>query len=85
MIAFSTAVTSDGQMTVYETGDVNMDGGITASDALATLQNTVGTLDLSKDQKSLADANLDGYVTVTDALLVLQRSVDLLTLPKVKQ
>ena len=85
MIAFSTAVTSDGQMTVHEMGDVNMDGGITASDALATLQNTVGTLDLSKDQKSLADANLDGYVTVTDALLVLQCSVDLLTLPKVKQ
>ena len=31
MMLFSTAVTSDGQMTVHEMGDVNMDGGITAS------------------------------------------------------
>ncbi len=57
MMLFSTAVTSDGQMTVHEMGDVNMDGGITASGRPSLPFRTRWVhLIFSKDQKSLADA-----------------------------
>ncbi len=82
MIAFATAVSTDGQMEVFDLGDVNKDKNIKIDDALLTLQQVVGKIKLGKEQISLADANLDGYVNVIDALLILQASVGKASIPK---
>lgn len=82
MIAFATAVSTDGQMEVFDLGDVNKDKNIKIDDALLTLQQVVGKIKLGKEQISLADANLDGYVNIIDALLILQASVGKASIPK---
>lgn len=85
MVAFSAPVTRNGQMTVYETGDADINGKVNAEDALATLQNVVGLNEFSNDEFTLADANLDGLISSVDALLILQRTVGIVTLPAVKE
>lgn len=59
-------------------GDVNDDGEVTASDALMTLQNFVGSRQFTDEQ--LKAANVDGVdgITAKDALLILQHSVKIL-------
>lgn len=59
-------------------GDVNDDGEVTASDALMTLQNFVGSRQFTDEQ--LKVANVDGVdgITAKDALLILQHSVKIL-------
>ena len=59
----------------YEQGDVDADGSITVTDALMTLQYSVGKITFSDNQLALADMNGDGKATVTDALIILQKAV----------
>lgn len=59
--------------TVYESGDVNKDGKVTATDALLILQHNAGLKELTGDNFKYADVNGDGKVTTTDARLVLRK------------
>ena len=56
------------------TGDVNSDGIVNSTDALAILKYTVGKTP-SKFDKGVADMNGDGNVNSTDALAVLKITV----------
>ncbi|MDR2712330.1 MAG: dockerin type I domain-containing protein, partial [Clostridiales bacterium] len=57
---------------LYQIGDVNMDGVITADDAIMVLQYCAGMIQLSDLQLYLADVNGDGVVDSTDAALILR-------------
>lgn len=59
----------------FEQGDVDADGSITVTDALMTLQYSVGKITFSDNQLALADMNGDDKATVTDALIILQKAV----------
>ena len=56
-------------------GDVNKDSKINSSDALMILQNSVGLINLTKEQFSLADVTKDSNVNSSDALKILQYAV----------
>ena len=56
-------------------GDVVADGTVTASDALLTLQNSVGKVEFSQTQATLADVDGSKGITAGDALLILQKAV----------
>ncbi|MGI6263895.1 MAG: dockerin type I repeat-containing protein [Acutalibacteraceae bacterium] len=58
----------------YRPGDVNMDGDITAADALLALQAATEKVLLSDQQRRYADVDDDGSVTAADALMILQIS-----------
>ncbi|MCM1133480.1 MAG: N-acetylmuramoyl-L-alanine amidase [Ruminococcus flavefaciens] len=62
---------------LYDTGDVNQDGIINASDAslileMYSLMSTSGETALSDDLQSSADINSDGLVDASDASAVLE-------------
>ena len=57
-------------------GDVNSDGKLNSSDALAILQYSVGSNPKSFN-KNVADMNNDGNINSSDALIVLKISVGL--------
>lgn len=67
------------EWTIYFTnplyGDVDLDGGITVTDALLVLQKSVGKIGLEGEKIFAADADSTGDISVTDALLILQSSV----------
>ena len=54
----------------YSYGDVNGDGKVNSSDALAVLKSSTGIITLSSAQKTAADVNGDGAVNVIDAMLI---------------
>lgn len=56
---------------IYEAGDINADGRITAVDALTALQSAVGLLVLTPEEFKRADMNSDGVITSFDALEIL--------------
>ena len=56
-------------------GDLDIDGQITANDALTILRKSVGQEKLTPEQKILADVDGDGEITANDALAVLRYSV----------
>lgn len=57
--------------TSYELGDVNMDGRVTAVDAMLTLK--LALIDNPTDAiTGLADVNGDGKITAVDAMRILQ-------------
>ena len=58
-------------------GDVNSDGNVNSSDALAILQYSVGS-NPKKFNKNVADMNEDGNINSSDALIVLKISVGLI-------
>ncbi len=60
-------------------GDVNADGSVNATDALITLQHSVGKTTLEGTVALNADVNADNAVNATDALLILQYSVNKIT------
>ena len=60
-------------------GDVNTDGSVNATDALITLQHSVGKTTLEGTAALNADVNADNAVNATDALLILQYSVNKIT------
>lgn len=57
-------------------GDVNADGVVNVTDALLTLQASVGKIAFTDEQTKAGDVNGDSAVNVTDALLILQRAVN---------
>lgn len=59
-------------------GDVNDDGEVTASDALMTLQNFVGSRQFTDEQLKAADVDGVDGITAKDALLILQHAVKIL-------
>lgn len=62
---------------MYESGDVDMDGKVTAEDARLALRAAVGAEKLSEVQKIIADTDSDGKVTSADARDILRKSVGL--------
>ncbi len=62
----------------YMYGDVNMDGRVTAADALMIQRYIISLVTFKKDiQFILADVNEDGKVTAADALAILRFTVSL--------
>lgn len=59
----------------FKYGDINADGSINSSDALAALRHAVGAEILEGDAFKAADVNGDANINSSDALLVLQYSV----------
>lgn len=58
-------------------GDVNLNGTVDVTDALLTLQHSVGKITLVEDELLAAKVSDDGKdVSVTDALLILQKAVN---------
>lgn len=52
-------------------GDVDLDGKVTAEDALLVLRASAGTDELDATQTKLADVTYDGKVNSVDALRIL--------------
>ena len=52
-------------------GDINGDGEIDSSDAVAALKCDAGMADLSDEQLKAADINDDGAVDSADATMIL--------------
>lgn len=61
----------------FNSGDVDKDGKITASDARLALRASVNLENLGKEQKDLADVDFSGVITASDARLILRASVGL--------
>lgn len=53
-------------------GDANLDQAVNVNDAIAALQASVGTLQLTPEQVQAADVVKDGQVNVTDAVKILK-------------
>ncbi len=64
--------------TAAEKGDVNGKNGITADDALATLQIVVKLITPTDEQTAAADVDGKNGVTADDALMILQKVVKLI-------
>jgi hypothetical protein len=60
-------------------GDINRDGTVTIEDAMLVLQNAVGLITFTDEQKKLADVNGDGMITAGDATLILRYAKRLIT------
>jgi hypothetical protein len=56
-------------------GDVDLNGAVSAADALEVLKSVVGKVQLNETQATVADVNGDGSVNATDALNILQKVV----------
>ncbi len=66
-------------VSVYLLGDVNLDGDVSAIDALEALMDAVDKLELSGAKLAAADVDGDPGVTANDALEILQYSTKRLT------
>lgn len=62
---------------MYEAGDIDMDGKITAADARLALRAAVNAEKLTDVQKIIADTDKDGDVDAADAREILRKSVGL--------
>ncbi len=62
----------------FETGDVNMDGGINVKDATLIQKATAKILTLSDKQAKLADTDFNGAVNIKDATLIQKYSAKLI-------
>lgn len=60
---------------MYEAGDIDMDGKVTAADARLALRAAVNAEKLSDVQKIIADTDGDGKITSADARDILRESV----------
>lgn len=56
-------------------GDINADGNINSSDALLTLQHSVGQITLTDDKFTRGDVTRDNIINSSDALKILQYAV----------
>lgn len=59
-------------------GDVDMDGEVSAADALIALRASMNMLTLSSAEQFEADVDGDGTISAADALLILRASMDML-------
>lgn len=64
---------------VFDYGDVNQDGDVTAADALLVLQSVVKLTTLTDAQEAAADVNCDGDIAAEDALIILKYVVKLIS------
>ena len=62
----------------FETGDVNMDGGVNVKDATLVQKATAKILSLSDKQTKLADTDFNGAVNVKDATLIQKYAAKLI-------
>ncbi len=67
-----------------KTGDINMDGKISAADARLALRCSVELETFSKTKFTIGDVNHDGVITAKDARHILRASVDLEVLIPIK-
>jgi sugar lactone lactonase YvrE len=56
-------------------GDMNLDGRLDVTDAIALLRSLAGLNPLSASLKTIGDVNLDGKTNVADVTLLLKRTV----------
>ena len=77
LLIFTIVITSSVMTFAKTKGDVNSDGNVNSSDALAILQYSVGSNPKSFN-KNVADMNDDGNINSSDALIVLKISVGLI-------
>ena len=61
--------------TQYAPGDVDMDGNVTISDALAAMRYAMGTMQLTEQQIQLADVDGNPGVSVSDALTIMRMAI----------
>ena len=59
----------------YAPGDVDMDGNVTISDALAAMRYAMGTMQLTEQQIQLADVDGNLGVSVSDALTIMRMAI----------
>lgn len=59
----------------YAPGDVDMDGNVTISDALAAMRYAMGTMQLTEQQIQLADVDGNPGVSVSDALTIMRMAI----------
>lgn len=64
------------QLTHVTYGDVNDDGTVDATDALAVLKYAVGKQTFTDDQKKLAELDGEDPINAADALLILKKAVN---------
>lgn len=62
----------------YRKGDANLNGEVTATDAVMILRHLIGMETLSDTAKLLADVNGDGRITAADAVMVLRYIIGLI-------
>lgn len=62
-------------ISLQKNGDLNNDGVINSTDALAVLMSTVDKKTLTEAEKAVADTTKDGAINSTDALMILQYAV----------
>lgn len=62
----------------HPTGDVDMDGTVTVSDALLAMRKAMGIINLTSQQVELADFDGDGAVDIADALMIMRRAMGLI-------
>lgn len=62
-------------ISLQKNGDLNNDGIINSTDALAVLMSTVNKKTLTEAEKAVADTTKDGTINSTDALMILQYAV----------
>lgn len=62
-------------VSLQKNGDLNNDGIINSTDALAVLMSTVNKKTLTAAEKAVADTTKDGTINSTDALMILQYAV----------
>ena len=74
LAAFIEALYGSGE---YQPGDVNMDGSLSAEDALLIMRHAMGISLLEGDALTLADVNDSNDVTLEDALLVLRAAMNI--------
>ena len=74
------AVTEDVEIrpVYYMMMDVDMDGSLTAADALLALRYSLGLAELSDFQVGLADVAADGQITALDAVTILRTVLGLI-------
>ncbi len=72
------SITMPEENPVFKSGDVNMDGSITASDARLVLRHSSEMEELTDEQLSLSDMNSDSVITASDARQILRISAGLI-------
>ena len=84
--AISAAAADDGsEEEVYLLGDVDMDGLITANDALLILRCSLGLIGGEGLELRGADVDGDSVITANDALTVLRTALGISLPPNTKQ
>jgi len=61
---------------VWMVGDVTLDAHVSVADAVAIMQFTIGSRELSGDQLRAGDTTGDGRVSVADAVHIMQFTID---------